>query len=113
MPGRAARLWSPMPAALIWYLVKPRGAKAELHFWRALSAANMRTIAHTLLLLVVLLQFGAVIPPVCATREREEQGPLQEGDARERRTKSQRSGKWSGSGRARKRGDIAEHIGAR
>ena len=43
----------------------------------------MRTIAHTLLLLVVLLQFGAVIPPVCATREREEQGPLQEGDARE------------------------------
>ena len=24
MPGRAARLWSPMPAALIWYLVKPR-----------------------------------------------------------------------------------------
>ena len=79
-----------------------RGAKAELHFWRALSAANMRTIAHTLLLLVVLLQFGAVIPPVCATREREEQGPLQEGDARERRIQSQRSGKWSGSGRARK-----------
>ena len=79
-----------------------RGAKAALRFWRALSAANMRTIAHTLLLLVVLLQFGAVIPPVCATREREEQGPLQEGDARERRRKSQRSGKWSGSGRARK-----------
>ena len=95
-------------------ILPSRGAKAELRFWRALSAANnMRTIAHTLLLLVVLLQFGAVIPPVCATREREEQGPLQEGDARERRTKSQRSGKWSGSGRARKRGDIAEHIGAR
>ena len=83
-------------------ILPSRGAKAELRFWRALSAANMRTIAHTLLLLVVLLQFGAVIPPVCATREREEQGPLQEGDARERRRKSQRSGKWSGSGRARK-----------
>ena len=83
-------------------ILPSRGAKAELRFWRALSAANMRTIAHTLLLLVVLLQFGAVIPPVCATREREEQGPLQEGDARERRIKSQRSGKWSGSGRARK-----------
>ena len=94
-------------------ILPSRGAKAELRFWRALSAANMRTIAHTLLLLVVLLQFGAVIPPVCATREREEQGPLQEGDARERRIQSQRSGKWSGSGRARKRGDIAEHIGAR
>ena len=24
MPGRAARLWSPMPAALIWYLAEPR-----------------------------------------------------------------------------------------
>ena len=52
-------------------ILPSRGAKAELRFWRALSAANMRTIAHTLLLLVVLLQFGAVIPPVCATRERE------------------------------------------
>ena len=48
-----------------------RGAKAELRFWRALSAANRGTMTHNLLLLVVLLQFGAVIPPVCATRERE------------------------------------------
>ena len=61
-----------------------RGAKAELRFWRALSAANRGTMTHDLFLLVVLLHFGAVIPPLCATREQREQGPLQEGDAGER-----------------------------
>lgn len=61
-----------------------RGAKAELRFWRALSAANRGTMTHDLFLLVVLLHFGAVIPPLCATREQREQGPLQEGDAGEK-----------------------------
>jgi len=102
-----------MPAALIWYLVKPRRESGASILEGTQRGAQSGRIAHNLLLLVVLLQFGAVIPPVCATREREEQGPLQEGDARERRRKSQRSGKWSGSGRARKRGDIVEHISAR
>ena len=89
-----------------------RGAKAELRFWRALSAANRGTMTHDLFLLVVLLHFGAVIPPLCATREQREQGSLQEGDAGERRRRSRWSEIRSGSGPARQSVDIIEHSGA-
>ena len=89
-----------------------RGAKAALRFWRALSAANRGTMTHNLLLLVVLLHFDAVISPLCATREQREQGPLQEGDAGERRRRSRWSEIRSGSGPARQNGDIIEHKGA-
>ena len=88
-----------------------RGAKAELRFWRALSAANRGTMTHNLFLFVVLLHFGAVIPPLCATREQREQGSLQEGDAGERRRRSRWSEIRSGSGPARQSGDIIEHNG--
>ena len=69
-------------------------------------------MTHDLFLLVVLLHFGAVIPPLCATREQREQGPLQEGDAGERRRRSRWSEIRSGSGPARQSGDIIEHNGA-
>ena len=88
MPGRAARLWSPMPAALIWYLAKPRRESGAAFLEGTQRGEYRGTMTHDLFLLVVLLHFGAVIPPLCATREQREQGPLQEGDAGERRRRS-------------------------
>ena len=112
MPGRAARLWSPMPAALIWYLVKPRRESGAAFLEGTQRGEHEDHCAHS-----VTACCSAAIwcrDPACLCHKRaRRQGPLQEGDARERRRKSQRSGKWSGSGRARKRGDIDEHIGAR
>ena len=101
MPGRAARLWSPMPAALIWYLVKPRRESGAAFLEGTQRGEYEDHCAHS-----VTACCSAAIwcrDPACLCHKRaRRQGPLQEGDARERRRKSQRSGKWSGSGRARK-----------
>ena len=101
MPGRAARLWSPMPAALIWYLAEPRRESGAAFLEGTQRGKYEDHCAHS-----VAACCSAAIwcrDPACLCHKRaRRQGPLQEGDARERRRKSQRSGKWSGSGRARK-----------
>jgi len=101
VPGRAARLWSPMPAALIWYLAEPRRESGAAFLEGTQRGEYEDHRAHS-----VTACCSAAIwcrDPACLCHKRaRRQGPLQEGDARERRRKSQRSGKWSGSGRARK-----------
>ena len=89
MPGRAARLWSPMPAALIWYLAKPRRESGAAFLEGTQRGKYEDHCAHS-----VTACCSAAIwcrDPACLCHKRaRRQGPLQEGDAREKEKESKK-----------------------
>ena len=84
MPDRAARLWSPMPAALIWYLAKARRESGPPFSRHALRADSMVDLAQMLCCCELLPCFAFLMP-----QESDESKPHQ--GRRRRRAKEEQA----------------------